>query len=183
MSCGGVTKSEGSDCLFLWLCQMFLWVPNGWHKAFSPEWDRMPCSCFCSQTHWELGLLPSAGALLHLWPCSLAFHLWDVLMLLFLFDSVLFMSSLVGGKGPSLPPVLHQPMWRLLAGSSTAVLEYIYSKGKPVRMGREALEDTSEERRKWARLSVGEGITWEKLRVLDKDWDTSGNKLMEECRK
>lgn len=42
--------------------------------------------------------LPSAGALLHLWPCSLAFHLREFLMLLSLFDSVLFM-SFGQGKG------------------------------------------------------------------------------------
>lgn len=37
---------------------------------------------------------------------------------------------------------------------------------------RSARRHTSEQRRKRTRLSVGEGITWEKLRVLDKDWDT-----------
>lgn len=83
-----------------------------------------------------------------------------------------------GGKGLSLPPALHQSPWCLLAGTSTAALEYIYSREKPIKMLREELKDTSEQRRKRVRLwEGGEGITWEKW-VLDKDWDTSGNKWM-----
>lgn len=44
---------------------------------------------------------------------------------------------------------------------------------------RSAGRHTSEERKKRVRLSVGEGITWEKLKVQDKDWATSGNKWIE----
>lgn len=107
--CGSVTKSKGSYWLFLWSCQMFLWVLHSWHKAFSPEMDRIPCSCFCGKTHFKVWLLSSAGVLVHLWPCSLTFYLQDFLMLLFLFDLVLFMSSLVEGKGLSPPssPSVH----------------------------------------------------------------------------
>lgn len=100
--CGTVTKSKGSYWLFLCRGQMFLWVLHSWHKAFSPEMDRM--LIFLWQDSFQIWLLPSAGVLVHLWPCSLTFYLQDFLMLLFLFDLVLFMSSLVEGKGLSPPP-------------------------------------------------------------------------------
>lgn len=73
--------------------------------------------------------------------------------------------ELWSGKGLSLPPALHQSMWRLVAGSSTAVLEYIYSKGKPVRMWRQALEDTH-----LRREESGQGCQWGK-ESLGRTWE------------
>lgn len=142
MPCGSVTKLEGSDCLFLWLCQMFLWVPRNWHEVFSPERDRMPCSCFCGQTHWELGLFTISRRTLTSLTMFIGFSPRGVSHAAFPLWFGIIYELTGGGKGLSLPPVLHQSMWRLLPGSSTAVLEYTYSKGKPVRMGREVLEDT-----------------------------------------
>ena len=77
-------------------------------------------------------------------------------MLLLLFDSVLFMSSSVGGKGLSLPPSAQSvhvtsPGWQ-------QILEYIYSRGKSRQNVRSSSGGfTSEERRKWERLSLGVG--------------------------
>lgn len=58
-------------------------------------------------------------------------------------------------KGLSLLVTLHQPMWCLLAGSSITDLEYSYSRGKAIKIWREALEGTySRREEKGARLSV-----------------------------
>lgn len=122
-----VAKTGRSNCLFLWSYYMFPWTLHRWHEVFSPESDWVPCWCF-----------------LHLRPCSSAFHRGEFLMLPFLFDLVLFMSSPVGEKGLSLHVALHQSMWCLLAGSSTTNLEYTYSKGKPIKMWRQVLEDTNQ---------------------------------------
>lgn len=144
---------------------MFLWVPHSWLKAFSPERDRMPSSCFCGQTHWEPGLLPLAGALLHLWPCSLAFHLGEFLMLLFLFDSVLFMSSLMGGKGYLSPQCSIGPCDVSWLAAAQQFWNTFTAGEKPVRMWREVLEDTH-----LRREESGQGCQWGK-ESLGRSWE------------
>lgn len=52
------------------------------------------------------------------------------------------------GKGYLLLPVLHQSVWRLMAGSSTAVLEYIKSRKHPWKCENSVGRHISDERRK-----------------------------------
>ncbi len=85
-------------------------------------------------------------------------------MLLFLFDSVLFMSSPVGELAISTPsaPSVHvtSPGWQWHSSFGIHLQQ-----GKTRQNVRRSVKrQTSEERRKWARLSVGEEIIWEKLR-------------------
>lgn len=111
--------------------------------------------------------LPSAGALLHLWPCSLAFHLGEFLMLLFLFDSVLFMSSPVGvGRAISPPQRSISPCDVSWLAAAQQFWNTFYSGGKPVRMWREVLEDSHLRREESGQgCQWGEEITWEKLEI------------------
>lgn len=107
MPCGCVTKLEGSDCLFLWLCQMFLWVPNCWHEVLSPGRDRVPCSCFCGQTHWELRLFIISRRTPTSLTMFIGFSPWGVSHAAFpLWIGIIYELS-SGGKGLSLPPALH----------------------------------------------------------------------------
>lgn len=174
---GGLTKSEGRDCLFLWICQMFLKVSHSWQEAFSPERDRMPCSCFCGQTHWALRLyhqqapsyisdhvhwLFTSGSFSCCFPSLIRYYLW----------------ALVRERAISPPsaPSVHVTSrgWQQHSSFGIHLQQGKTRQNVKASTGRH----TSEEGRKRARLSVGEGVAWENLRVLDKDWDTSGNKWM-----
>lgn len=94
--CGCVTKLEVCFCGF---ARCFC----GFHTVDMKSSHLRGTGCLAhvsvARHTGSLDFLLSAGALLHLWPCSLAFHHGEFLMLLFLFDLVLFMSSPVGGMG------------------------------------------------------------------------------------
>lgn len=131
--------------------------------AVSPKYEKATVYCGCvdwrhcltwqEQIAWTFKFKPANSNV------SDSFH-WRFAMGRFL----CFLSSLIQyylwalrweEKGLSLLVTLHQPMWCLLAGSSITDLEYSYSRGKAIKMWREALEGTySRREEKGARLSV-----------------------------
>lgn len=127
------TKFRRSDCSFLWLCQMFSRVPHSWGETshIAETW------CDCEWTRCKCRPLAICR---HLWKCSLALHDREFPLAAFpLWFSIIYEGS-SGGKG--YPPGFYQSIWHLLAGSRAAILECIYSKAKPIRVGRQMPEDT-----------------------------------------
>lgn len=105
--------TEGTTSLFLWLCQMFSWVPHGWGESSHLTRTWCPTHVTASGRAVSADVQPSAGALLHLWKCSLAFHNREFPLLLFpLWFSVIYEHS-SGRKGypPQVSISLHDISW------------------------------------------------------------------------
>lgn len=119
---------------FLWSCQMFSRVPHSWGETslVAETW------CDCKWTHSNRRPLAICR---RLWKYLLALHVREIPLAAFpLWFSIIYEGS-SGGKGYP-PPGFYQSIWHLLAGSRAAILECIYSKAKPIRVGRQMPEDT-----------------------------------------
>lgn len=166
--CGYVTKLERIDCLFLVL------VPNA-------------CATF-TQLTWVSSYLRGTGDPAHesvarnsgsldFIPPQAHFYISDHVHLSQL---SLIRCSLVGGVGGVIsPPVLHHSSWHLLAGSSTAVLDIFTGRENPLEWeGKCQKTHIWGEKKMSKACQCGDEISWERLRALDKHWDTSGSKWM-----
>lgn len=156
---------------------MFLWLPCNWHEVFTSERHGIPCSCFSSQTNFELGQRAPLYVSDHAHWC---FTMGTFSCCFSSFDSVLFMSSLVWwGLSFNLSvPSVHTTSFGWQQHSSFgAYLRGILSWGG---MGSTRIY-SSETRTKRAWLSVEERITLRDWGCLKRNFrgQTNGRRLQE----